>query len=132
MLNLSALSEICQPVTVELWGHGRSPSPENPGCYAPDNYVRQFEGIREQIGAAQWHLLGYSLGAGLTIRYAMSHPERTISHLFTNSTSALATRQMSATWRNNGSKAATDILAGGQAAMRRIAGRSYLGRTIGG
>ncbi|MCZ6616873.1 MAG: alpha/beta fold hydrolase [Gammaproteobacteria bacterium] len=121
MLNLPALGEVCRPVTVELWGHGRSPSPEDPACYAPEHYLEQFEQIRIELGARRWDLLGYSLGAGLTIRYAMSHPERVTRHLFTNSISAFAPRAMSETWRRGGEQAAMNILAGGQTVMQRIA-----------
>ncbi len=121
MLNLSALSEVCQPVTVELWGHGRSPSPEDPACYSPQHYLEQFEQIRIELGAEKWNLLGYSLGAGLTIRYSMNHPDRVIRHLFTNSISALAGKKQSDVWRQNSVQAAANILSGGQAAMRRIA-----------
>ena len=38
----------------------------------------------------RWFLLGYSMGAGLTLRYALDYPDRTMGHLFTNSTSGLA------------------------------------------
>ena len=34
-LNLAALSEVVQPVVLELWGHGRSPSPEDVARYHP-------------------------------------------------------------------------------------------------
>jgi len=121
MLNLPALGKVCQPVTVELWGHGRSPSPEDPACYTPGHYLEQFEQIRIELDAKQWILLGYSLGAGLTIRYAMNHPERITRHLFTNSTSALAHKLQSAAWRKSSEQAAANILAGGQSAMQRIA-----------
>ncbi len=121
MLNLAALSEVCQPVTVELWGHGRSPSPEDPACYTPQHYLEQFEQIRIELGAKKWNLLGYSLGAGLTIRYAMTHPDRITRHLFTNSISALAGKKQSDVWRKNSVQAAANILSGGQRAMRRIA-----------
>ena len=48
--NLPALKRVCRPVTVELWGHGRSPSPETVGHYAPKHYITEFEAIREQLG----------------------------------------------------------------------------------
>jgi pimeloyl-ACP methyl ester carboxylesterase len=35
-------------------------------------------------------VIGQSLGAALTLRYALDHPQRFIAHLFTNSTSSLA------------------------------------------
>ena len=49
--NLKELKEFCRPVIVELFGHGRSPAPDTPEIYSPDNYVREFECIRRNLGA---------------------------------------------------------------------------------
>jgi pimeloyl-ACP methyl ester carboxylesterase len=91
-LNLEALSEVCTPVTVELYGHGRSPSPLEKDAYSPANYLCQFDAIRQSLGVEKWFLCGYSLGAGLTIRYAFEYSRNTIAHVFTNSTSAFSPR----------------------------------------
>jgi len=88
--NLEALEAFGRPVIVELFGHGRSPSPEDPECYTPDNYVNEFERIRCKLGVDRWFLCGQSLGASLTLRYALYHPERIIAQIFTNSQSALS------------------------------------------
>src|SRR6478672_7352834 len=88
--NLQALSEVCRPVVVELLGHGRSSAPSDPASYHPDAYVAAFDDIRRSLGVDRWWLCGYSLGAGLTIRYALTHPDRVFGHAFTNSTSAFA------------------------------------------
>ena len=45
--NIDALSEICRPVTAELFGHGRSPSPDGVEYYHPNHYVSEFEKIRQ-------------------------------------------------------------------------------------
>jgi len=42
--NLEALSGCSRPVVVELFGHGRSPSPEDAAYYSPANYVSEFAG----------------------------------------------------------------------------------------
>ena len=88
--NLASLSTFCRPVVVELFGHGRSPSPDNPETYTPDNFVKEFEKIRKHLGAGKWFLCGQSLGASLTLRYALSHPESIKAQIFTNSRSALS------------------------------------------
>jgi pimeloyl-ACP methyl ester carboxylesterase len=88
--NLDALSAIARPVVVELWGHGRSPSPPDALAYTPEAYGRQFEAIREELSAARWLVIGQSLGAAITLRYALDYPDRVIAQAFTNSTSALA------------------------------------------
>jgi pimeloyl-ACP methyl ester carboxylesterase len=88
--NVQALADFSRPVIVELFGHGRSPSPKNPECYTPDNYVREFERIRCKLGTERWFVCGQSLGASLTLRYAIDHPERIIAQIFTNSRSAMS------------------------------------------
>ena len=120
MWNISALKRVCQPVTVELWGHGRSPSPEQQAWYAPARYVEIFETIRAALGIEEWLLLGYSLGAGLTIRYALTHPDRVRAHLFTNSSSGFADATQTHAWRQGADLSAAKILAGGRPAMERI------------
>lgn len=120
MLNLEALKEVCTPVTVELFGHANSPSPADPACYQPDHYVACFETIRAALGIEHWFLLGYSLGAGLTLRYAFEHPRRVVGHLFTNSTSGLADAGQREIWRAGSKEAAARIRSGGHSAMMRI------------
>jgi pimeloyl-ACP methyl ester carboxylesterase len=88
--NLKAFTEFCRPVIVELFGHGRSPSPKNPEAYLPENYVREFEIIRHELGLENWFICGQSLGATLTLRYSLIHPERIKGQIFTNSLSALS------------------------------------------
>lgn len=89
-LNLKALGSVCTPVTVELFGHGRSPAPTDTSAYTPDNYVAELELIRQDIGASKLFLCGHSLGAALTIRYGLKYPHYTLAHVFTNSSSAFA------------------------------------------
>jgi pimeloyl-ACP methyl ester carboxylesterase len=94
-LNLDALGEVSRPVVVELLGHGRSCSPEDPAAYRPESYVAAFESIRESLGVERWVVCGQSLGAALTLRYALEHPERVVAQVFTNSNSALADERWS-------------------------------------
>jgi pimeloyl-ACP methyl ester carboxylesterase len=91
--NIEALSKICRPVVVELYGHGRSPSPESPDAYHPDGYVRAFENIRRNLGASRWFICGQSLGASLTLRYALKHPEAVTAQVFTNTVAGLAKKE---------------------------------------
>ncbi len=88
--NLSRLAEVCRPVTVELWGHGRSPSPIDPAWYDPSGYPAAFERVREAVGCERWFVCGQSLGAAFTLRYVLDRPERVLGHIFTNSAAAIA------------------------------------------
>lgn len=88
--NVAALAEVCRPVVVELWGHGRSPSPTDPARYTPDGYAAEFEHLRHQLGAEAWVTVGQSMGAALTLHYGLRHPDRVLAQVITNSSSAFA------------------------------------------
>lgn len=118
--NLRALSQVCRTVVVELFGHGRSDAPSDPAAYHPDAYVAAFEDIRRSLGAERWWLCGYSLGAGLTIRYALTHPQRIFGQAFTNSTSAFADAAQTEAWKNGAADAAAKIETGGLDAIERM------------
>jgi pimeloyl-ACP methyl ester carboxylesterase len=121
LLNLDALAEVCTPVTIDMWGHGDSPAPANLDLYRPQAYVDQLERIRQELAADRWFLCGYSLGAGITIRYTHQYPEHVIAHGLTNSNSAFANEALVAEWRASSAASAESIRAGGLRAIERIA-----------
>ena len=120
-LNLSPLSDRYTPVTIELFGHGRSPSPESPDVYSISSYIEALDQIRQELKATQWFVCGYSLGAAITIRYALTYPERTLGHIFTNSSSAFADDQQLESWRLGAEKSSSAIRTGGLTAIEKLA-----------
>lgn len=118
--NLDALCSVARPVVVELLGHGRSASPEAPDLYSPDRYVREFERIRKDLGAERWFVCGTSLGAALTLRYALEHPRRVVAHAFTNTNSALADANWVASTRAAMQQFATAVETEGRTALERM------------
>ncbi|MGF1456579.1 MAG: alpha/beta fold hydrolase [Alphaproteobacteria bacterium] len=88
-VNLAGLMAFCRPVVVELWGHGRSPTPDDPAAYSTAGYAACFEQIRAAVGAETWFVCGQSFGAGITLNYGLTHPDRITAQVFTNSISAL-------------------------------------------
>ena len=117
MPNMAALSSVARPVVVELFGHGRSPSPADPNAYTPASYVAEFERIRVALGTERWFVCGQSLGAALTLRYALDRPERFIGHIFTNSNSAFAGRGWSERVRPAMEEQARRLAADGRAVI---------------
>ncbi|MFZ9408221.1 MAG: alpha/beta fold hydrolase, partial [Burkholderiaceae bacterium] len=79
-----------RPVMVDLWGHGDSPTPADDDPYHMAAAISQFERIREHLGIERWLLCGHSFGACFSLRYSISHPERTLGQVFTNSLSGLS------------------------------------------
>ena len=118
--NLEALAPVCRPVVLELYGHGRSPSPSDRTAFHPDRYVEAFERILEKLGVGRWLLLGQSLGAALTLRYALTHPERIAAHVFTNSNSAFAHAEWAEQLRPNMEALVGAVATSGLAAIEQI------------
>jgi len=118
--NLAALARVARPVVLELWGHGRSPAPAEMALYHPDAYIAAFDQLRIQLGVERWYLCGQSLGAALTLRYALAYPERVIAQVFTNSSAALADAEWITARRASGLQQAEDIERDGHAALERI------------
>jgi pimeloyl-ACP methyl ester carboxylesterase len=118
--NLAALSQIARPVIVELWGHGRSPAPEDERWYRPEAYVGAFERLRESLGAERWLVCGLSLGAALTLRYALDCPDRIDAQVLTNSVSALADDEWTAAMRAGAGEQADEIERRGRAALEAM------------
>lgn len=118
--NLAALASVMRPVVVELWGHGRSPAPVDPACYHPEAYIAALDQIRERLGVERWFLCGQSFGAALTMRYALTHPDRVIAQVFTNSSAALADAEWINARRASGLQQAEEIERDGHAALARL------------
>ena len=118
--NLAGLSRVTRPVVIELWGHGRSPVPNDPALFHPDAYVDAFERLRERLDADRWIICGQSLGAALTLRYALAHPNRVAAHIFTNTTSAFADAAWVENVRRNVSARGDAIAKGGRAGLEQM------------
>jgi len=116
--NLDALSAVSRPVVVELWGHGRSPAPTEPRRHRPDAYIEELDRLREELGCDRWLVCGASLGAALTLRYALDHPDRVIAQVFTNTNSALADDDWRARVEPFVEQDAARLLARGRDALR--------------
>ncbi|MDP6687905.1 MAG: alpha/beta hydrolase [Alphaproteobacteria bacterium] len=89
-LNWDALAARFYLVAVEVWGHGQSPAPEDPGAYELQSYFNQFEAICEEQKIDRCYVCGQSYGAGIVIQYALEYPDRVAGVIATNSRSAFA------------------------------------------
>jgi 2-succinyl-6-hydroxy-2,4-cyclohexadiene-1-carboxylate synthase len=116
--NIEPLRTVCSPVVVELYGHGRSPSPAGADRYPSAAYVAEFERIRAQLGVERWWLVGHSLGAALTLRYSLEQPDRVTGQVFTNSMSGLADEQWQARMAIDADQHAKQIARGGLEGVR--------------
>lgn len=115
--NLERLSAAFNLVVVDLPGHGRSPAPADPDAWTPDAMVAMLDDIRAGLGLDRWCLCGQSFGAGLTIRYALSHPQRVPAQVFTNARTVFRDESDPAEQAARDARAAA-IRQGGREALR--------------
>lgn len=117
--NLASLKRFVRPVLFDLWGHGASPAPREPGPYAVASLVDELERVRAELGAERVVLGGQSLGASLTLRYSIAHPARVIAQVFTNSASALSPPELFGSPAQRAQRAA-ELERDGAAAVARM------------
>jgi len=84
------LAHLCRSVTVDLWGHGASPSPLDEHHYHPAGLAAALEAVRREVGVDQWVVVGHSLGAAVALAYTLECPESVSRLVVTNSRSAFS------------------------------------------
>lgn len=117
--NLAALVSLVQPVLFDLWGHGDAPCPVDERYYTVEAILGELERARVELGAERVLLCGQSLGAALTLRYSILHPDRVQAQVFTNSRSALLAPEALISPEDRATRAAA-IEAGGAAALAKL------------
>jgi pimeloyl-ACP methyl ester carboxylesterase len=67
-------------VALDLRGHGESDKPHDPAAYGRDAMIGDILALMDHLDLGRADLLGYSMGAHLSLALAMAAPER-IDHL---------------------------------------------------
>ena len=63
-------------VALDLRGHGESEKPHDPAAYGRDALVADIAGLMDHLALGRVDLLGYSMGARLSLQTALAHPDR--------------------------------------------------------
>ena len=75
---LPKLAEHYQVVALDLRGHGRSGKPHDPGQYGVQ-IVEDIVRLMDHLKIQKAHLVGYSMGGFIVLKFAMAHPDRLLS-----------------------------------------------------
>lgn len=75
---LKELSEDYRVIAFDHRGHGRSGKPHDADCYGRE-MVEDNLRLLDHLGLARAHIVGYSMGAFITDKLLMEHPERFIT-----------------------------------------------------
>lgn len=114
------LAEYFRLIRIDLPGHGLSPAPSDRTGATPEAIVEAIEVVRDQLQIARWHICGQSFGAAMTLRYALTFPDRVLAQVFTNANGALR-QEWTVVHQQRNQSQIDDIRRDGHAAMRRMA-----------
>ena len=73
--HLPVLANHFQVITIDILGHGRSPSPTKITPYRMENIAQEIANIIEALSAEPINLLGYSMGGRLALFIAAHYPK---------------------------------------------------------
>lgn len=72
---IEPLKQFCNPVTIDLTGHGKSVTPPEPERFTTKQQVSDLASIINRLKCSSLFIYGYSMGGRLAIQYAVNHPE---------------------------------------------------------
>jgi pimeloyl-ACP methyl ester carboxylesterase len=70
------LSPVRQLIALDCRGHGESDRPHDPAAYAAHEMTDDVVRLMDHLGVATADIFGYSMGAGITLRALVRHPQR--------------------------------------------------------
>lgn len=72
---IAPLSEFCNPLTIDLAGHGKTKTPPDETLFTTKRQINQILSILDRIAFENLYLYGYSMGGRLAFQLAGNHPE---------------------------------------------------------
>lgn len=72
---LDELKSFCNPITIDLAGHGKTESPSDPKFYTAGRQIRQLTSIIRRLKFDELYLYGYSMGGRLAFQLLASRPD---------------------------------------------------------
>jgi pimeloyl-ACP methyl ester carboxylesterase len=71
--NVPALADGFRVITIDLWGHGRSPDRDGPMTL--DSFSADVAEVLQQAVGGKAHVVGHSIGAAVALVFALQHPD---------------------------------------------------------
>lgn len=69
------LKKSCNPITIDLLGHGESDKPDDPTTYQEEQQVDHILSLIHEIDKSPLFLYGYSMGGRLALKVAQAAPD---------------------------------------------------------
>lgn len=103
------LCESCNPVTVDLLGHGQSSKPEDPTRYNEDRQINDIFRLIHILNIFPIFIYGYSMGGRLALKTAFTTPEIFSGLLLESATNGITDEKKRKERRNVDEKRAQQI-----------------------
>lgn len=71
---IEALSAFCNPITIDLKGHGKTTAKPIPKEFETAEQVRELRSVIDRLQLPEFFLYGYSMGGRLALQYALEYP----------------------------------------------------------
>ena len=71
--NVPALAERFRVITMDLWGHGRSPDRDGP--FSLESFATDTAELIERVAGGRAHVVGHSIGAAVALVLALRRPD---------------------------------------------------------
>lgn len=85
---IDAFAEHHRLIVWDPRGHGQSESPTEPSQYGVQRSAEDLRGLLDHLGIDRAHVGGLSMGGGIAARFAVTYPERVMSLMILDSTTA--------------------------------------------
>ncbi|EDL64973.1 2-succinyl-6-hydroxy-2,4-cyclohexadiene-1-carboxylate synthase [Bacillus sp. SG-1] len=80
-------------IAVDLLGHGRTDTPDNPDRYQIEHAIEDLKAIIDELNTEEVYLLGYSMGGRLALAFSAAYPERVKALILESSSPGLKTEE---------------------------------------
>ncbi|TVR15539.1 MAG: alpha/beta fold hydrolase [Balneolaceae bacterium] len=71
---LETLKSFCNPITIDLAGHGRTETPDTDGILSAQNQIKQLQSLLERLSFSNLFIYGYSMGGRLAFQLISNSP----------------------------------------------------------
>lgn len=90
---IEKLKRFCNPVTIDLLGHGKSDGSEDPERYHTDKQLNDLDSILKRLQLNPLILHGYSMGGRLALNMALAYPRHFSGIILESSTCGIISDQ---------------------------------------
>lgn len=90
---MKELDDVCDPVTINLVGHGTDEPPEDITAYTIDAQVERILSIADRVSLDRFVLAGYSMGGRIALSFAAGYPDRLHGLILESSTPGIENEQ---------------------------------------